>query len=293
MDVTWGTPSPMPIQDPIYKILIPVRANGQFGVRVVDGRKLLINLVGTIDAFDQKTLKTYFRGILLTNIKDYIATQFVQKQISITEIQAHLKSISSGIQQSLASEFSIYGIELVNFNVNDITPPEDDPSYVRLKEAWAKRAEMSVLGYDYQQERTFDLLDKAASNQGSGAGIMNAGMGLGMGVNLGNLMGGALGSAASNVQPERIQSPSAKKVIKCSNCGEEIPQDSKFCLSCGQKVEVSEGPKKIKCPNCGESVPEGKFCLQCGHKFVLKCPQCNADLIQGAKFCLECGAKIE
>lgn len=145
MDVMWGTSSPIPIQDALYKIILPVRANGQFGVRVVDSKKLLIKLVGTIDRFDQITLNKYFKGILLTNIKDYIAKQFVQNQISFLEIHSHLKEIANGIKNDLAAEFIQYGIELVNFNINEITPPEDDPSYIQLKNALAKKAEMSVM----------------------------------------------------------------------------------------------------------------------------------------------------
>ena len=199
MDVLWGTTSPIPIQDALYKIILPVRANGQFGVRVVDSRKLLVNLVGTIKQFDQSTLKKYFKGILLTNIKDYIAAQFVQKQVSFLEIHAHLKEISDGIQAQLAQEFAKYGIELVHFNVNEITPPDDDPSYIQLKNALAKKAEMTVMGYDYQQERTFNILDRAAANEGTASNLMGVGMGLGMGVPLGTIIGGAMGSTMTNI----------------------------------------------------------------------------------------------
>lgn len=294
MDVIWSTPAPMPIQDAVYKIIIPVSANGQFGVRVVDGRKLLVNLVGTIPKFDQKALKEYFKGILITNIKDYIAKQFVQKKLSFLEIQSHLKEISTGIQNDLAGEFIKYGIELVNFNVNDIVPPEHDASYMQLKRALAKKAEMSVMGYDYQQERTFNILDKAASNEGGSAGLMNAGIGLGMGFNIGGVVGGAMGNAAANVANTDMQSPAVKKKMKCPRCSEEIPEGSKFCLNCGQKIEVpKENVDMVKCPKCGAMVPKGKFCLECGYKFAPKCGQCGADLIPGAKFCLECGAKVE
>ena len=296
MDINWQTPAPMPIQDAIYKIILPVSSSGQFGVRVVDSKKLLVNLVGTVSKFDQTHLKNYFKGILLTNIKDYIAKQFVQKQISFLEIQSYLKEISFGIQSDLSGEFYQYGIGLVTFTVNDITPPENDPSYIQLKKALAKKAEMAVMGYDYQQERTFNLLDKAVSNEGGAAGIMNAGMGLGLGFNLGGTIGGAMGNAAENVVNTDIQSPSLKKKIKCAKCGAEIPEGAKFCLNCGEKVEeerdVSNDETMVKCPKCGAAVPKGKFCLECGHRFSTKCTKCGADLIPGAKFCLECGTKV-
>ena len=139
MDVLWGTSSPIPVQDAVYKIILPVRANGQFGVRVVDSKKLLINLVGTVGTFDQATLRKYFKGILLTNIKDYIAAEFTEHQVSFLEIHSHLREISNGIQKLLAHEFLQYGIELVNFNVNEITPPENDPSYLQLKKHWRRK----------------------------------------------------------------------------------------------------------------------------------------------------------
>jgi membrane protease subunit (stomatin/prohibitin family) len=296
MDVKWGTESPIPVQDAVYKIILPVSANGQFGVRVVDSKKLLLSLVGTVDKFDQETLRRYFKGILLTNIKDYIATQFVKNQVSFLEIHAHLKEIAAGIKGELAEEFDKYGIELVNFSVNEIIPPENDPSYVQLKKALAKKAEMSVMGYDYRQERAFDVLDRAAANEGNAGNIMGAGMGLGMGVNLGNVFGATMGDAMSNVQPEAkvAEEPpkEQKKEIVCSACGAVIPENAKFCLECGEKVKPPIAVGMKKCPRCGAVVPEGKFCLECGAKLEAVCSKCGAKLIENAKFCLECGNKI-
>lgn len=290
MDILWGTNSPIPIQDAKYPIILPVRANGQFGVRVADSKKLLVKLVGTIDRFDQATLKRYFKGILLTNIKDYIANEFVKNQVSFLEIHSRLKEISKGIQESLQQEFLNYGIELVHFNVNEITPPEDDPSYLKLKEALADKAVMDIKGYSYQQERAFNVLDKAASNEGTASSIMGTGMGLGMGVNMGNAFGTAISGAMGTISPG--MQPQNQAVIICSSCGEEVPAGSKFCLKCGAKIEE---PKKdsITCPKCGATVPNGKFCLECGARLERTCSKCGAVLAPNAKFCLECGNKIE
>lgn len=298
MDVMWGTNSPIPVQDALYKIILPVRANGQFGVKVVDSKKLLLNLVGTIDRFDQSILRKYFKGILLTNIKDYIARQFAQNQISFLEVHSHLKEIAAGIQNDLAGEFVKYGIELVNFSVNEITPPEDDPSYIQLKNALAKKAEMSVMGYDYQQERAFDVLDRAAANEGGAANVMGAGMGLGMGINLGSVIGGTMGGAMANVRPNMhtvtaAEDSAASQAAKCAECGAVMPENAKFCLECGAKVKPPKAKDNIVCPKCGASVPEGKFCLECGARLEELCSKCGAKLITGAKFCLECGNKIE
>ena len=55
MDVRWGTDSPISIQDPKYKIILPINVQGQFAVQVADSRKFLMSLVGTIEQFDQNT----------------------------------------------------------------------------------------------------------------------------------------------------------------------------------------------------------------------------------------------
>lgn len=253
MDIKWGTGSPIPIQDPIYKIILPICANGQFAVQVADSKKFLLGMVGRISQFDQQTLMTYFRGILLTNIKDYIVKQFNEKKVSFLEIQGNLKAISNGIEASLAKEFDTYGLRLVNFNVVDISPDEKDASYLQLKKALAKKAEMRVLGYNYQQERTYDILDLAAANEGSSSEYIGAGLGLGMGMNLGSAVGGFMGSAISDIQEQAF----------------------------------------IVCPHCGEKAPKGKFCMLCGKNMENVCPKCGATLHKGAKFCMLCGEKLE
>lgn len=50
--------------------------------------------------------------------------------------------------------------------------------------------------------------------------------------------------------------------MKCSSCGKEIPDGSKFCIHCGAKCEL-----KIICPECNALVDSNlKFCPFCGSK---------------------------
>lgn len=57
LDIKWGTPTPIQFQDPKYKVFVPIRSYGQFGVQIEDSKKFLIKLVGTLTAFDKETIK--------------------------------------------------------------------------------------------------------------------------------------------------------------------------------------------------------------------------------------------
>ena len=70
LDVKWGTPSPIQLQDAKYKIFIPVRSFGQFGIRIEDSKLFFSKIVGTKTIFTKNEIKLFFRGLYLTKIKD-------------------------------------------------------------------------------------------------------------------------------------------------------------------------------------------------------------------------------
>ena len=331
LDIKWGTVTPIQVQDPKYGVFVPLRAFGQFGLQVEDSRRFLTKLVGTMSFFNTQTMTDYFKGLYITRVKDRISSCLVKSKISILEINSHLDEISSALSEQLSAEFAEYGIRIVSFYVNDINVPENDPAVKQLKSALSKRAEMDILGYSYQQERTFDTLNTAAGNQGAAGTVMGAGMGLGMGFGMGGTMGNAVSGMEKvmSTQEEKVNCPSCNALIgknlkfcpecganthkpttskaKCSACGAAFTPGTKFCPECGKKINPckkcgSDIPAgESKCPSCGNTLcPEcgaaiaanAKFCSECGHSMVKKCAACGAEL-SGSKFCPECGTKSE
>lgn len=291
LDVKWGTSTPIQLQDPKYKVFIPVRAFGQFGIQIKDSKKFLLKLVGTLPQFDKATLVKYFRGLYLTRVKDVISTYLIHKNISTLEINAYLNEISDYLLENIAPYFDDYGIMLSSFFVNDINIPEDDSAVIQLKKALAKRAEMDIVGYNYQQERSFDTLEGAATNPGSmQSGFLGAGIGLGMGVGVGGMMGQQFGGIAQNLNVNETK--------ECPNCKNVIGKDERFCNRCGfdTTAQSKESEKAdnavIKCSSCGRVITEDtKFCPECGHKYN-PCQSCKADIPEGAKTCPQCGAAV-
>lgn len=291
LDVKWGTSTPIQLQDPKYKVFVPVRAFGQFGIQIEETKKFLLKLVGTLPQFDKNSILKFFRGVYLTKAKDVISSYLIHKNISVLEINAYLDEISTYLQEKITPTFSEYGIKLVSFFVNDINVPEDDSAVIQLKNALAKKAEMDIVGYSYQQERSFDTLEGAATNSNTmQGGLMGAGIGLGMGVGVGGAIGRQFGGLTQNLNTNDTK--------ECPNCKARIGINEKFCNHCGYDTVKTENEgntssrQVITCSSCNAVLTENtKFCSECGKKYN-PCRNCNADLPDDATSCPECGAKV-
>lgn len=289
LDVKWGTPSPIQIQDPKYKVFVPLRSFGQFGIQIEDSRKFLLKLVGTVSVFDKDSILKYFRGLYLTKVKDSISSYLVHNKVSVLEINAYLDELSEHLKEKMVPEMAEYGVKLANFYVNDINVPESDPAVMKLKEALAKRAEMDIVGYSYVQQRSFDTLEGAVTNPSSGqAGFMGAGLGLGMGVGMGTAVGPQFGNLAGNISTK-------DETKNCPNCHGEMEKSKRYCSECGYDTEIikeKEDKKLVNCSNCGFKYNNNvKFCPECGDAYN-PCPNCMADLKPGEEVCPECGKSL-
>jgi len=290
LDIKWGTSSPIQLQDPKFKIFVPIRSFGQFGIQIADSRRFLVKLVGTLPTFDKENILSFFRGLYLTKVKDGISGYLVRKNVSILEINAYLDELSESLKERIEPTLDEYGIRLVNFYVNDINIPEDDDGVNKLKDALAKRAEMDIVGYSYAQERSFNTLEGAATNPGGGqAGLMGAGMGLGMGVGLGGAFGGQMGGIAQQIN--------MKEQKKCQACGIGMDADKRFCAGCGhdtQRLSTEEKAAVPPCPKCGAKIikEKVKFCTECGEPLVKRCGKCGGEINGTPKFCPECGESL-
>lgn len=205
LDSKWGTPTPLQLEDPKYGIIVPVRAFGQYGLKVKEPRVFLETLVGNMTSFTTEKVSSYFKGKMMAKFNTLLSTKISNDQISILQINSHLSEMSDYMQAELSGYFETYGLELESFNIMSVNVPQEDPSFKKLREAIDKAAQLRIVGRDvYQMDRSFDVLDKAAANEGTAGGMMNMGMGLGLGVNMGNQMGAM---AAQNISTQVAPPP--------------------------------------------------------------------------------------
>lgn len=200
LDVKWGTLDPFRVRDPIYQVIVPLRSYGQIGLRVENSRSLVLQLVGSLHSWDHAQAESYFRGLVVMKVKDCISSFVKSMNISAIDIADRLQALSGIVKTEIESEFARFGLEVVNFYIMSVNISDDDPSLLKIQEILAAKAEIDQLGENYRLKKTFDTMDRAASNDSGGAGLFLAGS---LGANLAQnfAMPPMHGTAESNRTP--------------------------------------------------------------------------------------------
>jgi len=186
----FGTPQPIRVPDPTYNgVDMPVRAHGDYSVRIKDGQMFLNEFVGTQHLFTTEEFVKQFASMVVQELNSGLMRFAVENNISPLRFPMYAPDISDFIQNRLMKKFELYGAEIVDFQFAHVGANEDDPAVKAVMDARFKAEERRSQGYNYQQERQFDILETAAGNEGNAGNLMGAGIGLGMGVGMGNIFG--------------------------------------------------------------------------------------------------------
>ena len=207
LNIPWGTPHPIQIEDPKYHIIVPVRAHGQYGIRVTNPHAFLETLIGNMGSFSAEQIDQFYKGRIISTLNTLLAQQIVKNGCSILDINTLLLSMSDSINGQLNELLGKYGVSIIEFSIMAVTFPQEDESVIKLKNAKDLAARLTITGRDiYQMERSFDVLDKAAANEGVGGQMIGMGVGIGAGFGVGNTVGSMAGQYM-NTNPAQVPPP--------------------------------------------------------------------------------------
>lgn len=168
MGVKWGTDSKVRLFDPGSGLHVELGASGEFSIKVINSRKFLVKVVGTTQGFKQSQIigginqakmhlakriagsgesldeeqyidKGYFKAMIMTQVKSYLASVIRESQINVLEIDERLMELSEALRQRINIGLSEYGLEVPEFYVSRIVTPDDDPNFKRMKEQYAEQ----------------------------------------------------------------------------------------------------------------------------------------------------------
>lgn len=212
-DQKWGTPNPINVYDHESKISIDARSFGSWGYQLTNPPAFYQKFIGATTTFSADELRKQFDSLLLQKFTVSLARYIEEKQMSVTRIMAYLDDVSTASLSGVATEFALYGIEVVNFNISSLTFDAAQLERIRSYDAEVMRANklsQANIGAGYQVIRNLDILESAANNQnGITAAGMATGLGLGAGLNMAQMMGNMQQSQAP--QPVQTSSPTPEE----------------------------------------------------------------------------------
>lgn len=144
MGIKWGTDSKIRLFDPTSGLHVELGASGEFNIRVTNSRKLLLKVVGTSAMMGQEQLiggngKGFFRAMVMTQVKSYLAAAIRENAISVLEVDERLMELSDALRDKINPRLAEYGLEMPEFFVSRVVTPDDDPNYRRLRDQFAEQ----------------------------------------------------------------------------------------------------------------------------------------------------------
>ncbi|TWT53490.1 SPFH domain / Band 7 family protein [Rubripirellula amarantea] len=185
-DLKWGTPNPIMMRDPEFGP-IRIRGFGTYGLRAIDAKALLKEIVGTDGDFGADDITTLLRSIIASSFADVVS----KLQMPALDLATKYTELSEHIRKEVCERIDDeYGLDCPQLYVVNISLPE------AVEKALDTRTSMGVIGdmQRYQQYQMGTAMTAAAENP-SGGGAAE-GMGLGVGMAMAHQMGMGLGSAA-------------------------------------------------------------------------------------------------
>jgi membrane protease subunit (stomatin/prohibitin family) len=190
LDQKWGTRQPITLRDKDFGI-VRLRSFGKYSFRVVDAALLINTLVGTQGKYTTDDVASFLRDLIVARLTDLLGTA----QVSMLDLPAKFDEIAAGTRAKLGDDFGKYGLELADFFINAITPPEE------VQKAIDARSSMGAIG-DLQAFTMYQAANSMAkmAEQGGG-GVGGNAMGMGMGAGFGMMMPAMIQQAMAAQRP--------------------------------------------------------------------------------------------
>ncbi len=274
-NLRWGTKDPVAFKDSKLG-LVRLRAYGAYTTKITEPLLFLNTLVGRENVYTTEQIDDYLRQVIVSRVNDLLGDELD----SILDLPQRYEKLADEAKRRIITEFEKYGMELIDFYISSITPPDE------VQKMIDQRSGMKAVG-DLDRFLKFGM-GKALAESGS-TGFAQAGVAMGTGVGVGVMVPSLVSKALAPDQKDLKHEP--LPTVTCPKCGADTPEQSRFCYKCGHQLVVIN-----RCPECGKDLPaEANFCMVCGFDLAqkVKCKKCGTTLPPGTKFCFNCGERLD
>ena len=321
MGFKWGTDSRVRFIEPKTGLPLDIGASGELFLQACDSRRLVVKLVGTTGGLSrndilsadagassnwQGSVKNFFSPLIRGTIKANIGAIIKDNSINILEIDSHLELLSEGLRKKVSEEFEAYGLKVPSLYVTNVSLPEDNPDFKRLRrlisEAYLGVQEANLEGsIDLTKAKNQLELEKIKADIERQRAQAQADAVLMRGTAEAQVMS-AKGYSQRDVLNAEVQKTYAEGIGRAAANGNTVAQnianvaannlvDASFTQLANETQKIEQTASNGWDCSCGQKGNTGKFCMECGS------PKPEAwDCACGAignmgKFCSECGAR--
>jgi membrane protease subunit (stomatin/prohibitin family) len=246
---------------------------------VTDPQLFVNTIVGTQQRFSTNDIQSFLRDVIVSRLNDVLGETLK----TLLDLPRYYDELAVALKTRVLEDFDKYGLEVVDFYINSITPPEDVQKVIDERSGMAAAGNMN----DYMRFKTARAIGDASKQEGGETGQA---MGLGMGAGLGMMVPGMMQQAMQ--QGQQQQAGQTAKGPVCPKCQTQLAPGAQFCSNCGNKLS----PAMITCPKCSTQLPaDAKFCSSCGASLSAAsvCSKCGTNLTSTSKFCPQCGEPVK
>ncbi len=225
----WGTPQPMTFKDSQLG-MVRLRSFGTFSIRVTNPTLFVNYIVGTRGGYSISNIEDFLRSIIVNNFTDILG----DLKTTLTDIPGMMVDLSTTARASLTDDFERIGLQIVTFQVEAITPPDEVTKMIDQRSGMGAIGDMAA----FTQFQAAQAMRDAAQNPGGG-GAAATGVGLGAGMAMGQAMANAINQSQSGGgQPSggAAAGGAQGQMNFCPNCGSPVTPGAKFCSNCGYKL---------------------------------------------------------
>jgi membrane protease subunit (stomatin/prohibitin family) len=269
INLKWGTRAPVTFKDSKLGF-VRLRGYGVYSMRIAEPMLFLNSVVGRQAVYTTGDIQEYLRDVIIARLNDLLG----EKLDTLLDLPKEYTELAAELAAIVRAEFQKYGLELLEFYISSITPPEEVGQMID------QRSGLEAVG-DLDKFLKYEM----AKGMGGTSGAGNIGTMMGVAGGVGLMMPGMLTKVFAPDQTDL--SRETVPTITCPKCHTDTPEQSRFCCRCGHSMITQN-----LCPLCSKELPtEAAFCLHCGCKLDAKahCPHCSAEMLPGSKFCGNCG----
>ena len=119
-DLKWGTTEPILFRDSEFK-MIRLRSNGIYTFQITDPKLFVVKIVGTRGIYTNSQIEDFLRGVIVGRLSDILGETLE----SVLDLPRYFDELGAGLKARIKDDFAQYGLAMVDFLINAITPPEE------------------------------------------------------------------------------------------------------------------------------------------------------------------------